>query len=115
VRLRLPDAARRVPEPPSAHPDRPDGYTSDGQPISEPPPGGETWRTVRQFAQAEGVSRSTVWRWISRGLLDVHRVGPGKGLRVRRRARSAPKLAYPGRRTKIVVNAYGEVFTVPLD
>lgn len=45
-------------------------------------------RTIRGYPMAEicereGVSRRTAWRWVEKGLLEVSRLGPRTGVRVR--------------------------------
>ncbi len=40
---------------------------------------------VRELMTIYGVSRSTVWRWIDRGLVEVSRVAARTGVRVRLR------------------------------
>ena len=39
--------------------------------------------TTRAFCQQEGVSRSTLWRWVEKGQVEVSRLGPAAGVRVR--------------------------------
>jgi predicted site-specific integrase-resolvase len=39
--------------------------------------------SVTALARRYGVSRSTVWRWIHRGLVEVTRVAARTGVRVR--------------------------------
>jgi uncharacterized membrane protein len=41
--------------------------------------------TARELAREHGVSRSTIWRWVARGLVEVSRVGVRTRVRVRLR------------------------------
>jgi transposase-like protein len=41
--------------------------------------------SVQALARRYGVSRSTVWRWIDRGFVEVTRVAARTGVRVRLR------------------------------
>ncbi len=55
--------------------------------------------TVSEAARLLGVSRASIWRWVSRGLLPAERVGPrgtrirGRDLRAMRRPARSPELA----------------------
>jgi transposase-like protein len=71
----------------------------------------EGWRSVRQLAHELGVSRATIFRWARRNLIDVHRIAPGSGTRVRLRPFSAPPLRYPGQRLEL--DDFGEPLPVP--
>jgi excisionase family DNA binding protein len=41
--------------------------------------------TVRELAARYGVARSTIWRWVARGLVEVSRISGRTGVRVRLR------------------------------
>jgi hypothetical protein len=43
--------------------------------------------TVRDFCEREGIDRSTAWRWVSRGVVEVSRLAPRMGVRVTYRRR----------------------------
>ncbi len=51
--------------------------TKDDRPFMKP----------RELAEEYGVSRSTVWRWQEKRILDVKRLGPRLGVRVRLKRR----------------------------
>jgi predicted site-specific integrase-resolvase len=38
---------------------------------------------MQDFCEAEGVSYRTGWRWVKKGVIQVSRLGPGIGVRVR--------------------------------
>jgi hypothetical protein len=46
-------------------------------------PGGP-WVEPGEFAKAFHVTTRTVWRWVKLGHLEVRRIGPQAGVRVRR-------------------------------
>jgi predicted site-specific integrase-resolvase len=50
-------------------------------PRAEPRPSARGYR-IADFCQREGISRSTCWAWVRKGLLEVHRLGPQAGVRV---------------------------------
>jgi predicted site-specific integrase-resolvase len=37
---------------------------------------------VKEYAQREGVSPRTVWRWVEKGAIKVVRKAPGVGVRI---------------------------------
>jgi predicted site-specific integrase-resolvase len=37
---------------------------------------------MRELCEREGIARSTAWRWVDKGLLQVSRRGPRTGVRV---------------------------------
>jgi transcriptional regulator with XRE-family HTH domain len=41
------------------------------------------WCTPRELAARCGVSRTQVWRWERRGIVEVERLGPRRQVRVR--------------------------------
>jgi predicted site-specific integrase-resolvase len=41
------------------------------------------WVKPRELAKREGVDRVTIWRWVSKGLIEARRLGPRTGVRVR--------------------------------
>jgi hypothetical protein len=43
--------------------------------------------TVDQLARRCKVHRATIWRWVAKGLVDVQRLEPRTGVRVRLRPR----------------------------
>lgn len=46
-----------------------------------PSPSPRTMR-MRELCEREGIARSTAWRWVDKGLLQVSRRGPRTGVRV---------------------------------
>ena len=44
---------------------------------------GNGWLRPSALAKREGVARPTVWEWARKGLVEVKRVGPGAGVRMR--------------------------------
>ncbi|RPJ53074.1 MAG: AlpA family phage regulatory protein, partial [Acidobacteria bacterium] len=48
-------------------------------PPAPPPPRG---LRMREVCEREGIARSTAWRWVDKGLLQVSRRGPRTGVRV---------------------------------
>jgi hypothetical protein len=80
---------RIAPEPPPASPPgpNPEGRTEIPPRASakqEPAPE-RPWLKVRELAEREGISTKTLWRWVSAGVVDVSRLGPRTGVRVRLR------------------------------
>jgi hypothetical protein len=57
------------------------------------------WQRVTDLAAAAGTDRRTVWRWVEKGLVEVHRLGPRTCVRVRMRTDPELRahLARPGR------------------
>jgi predicted DNA-binding transcriptional regulator AlpA len=41
------------------------------------------WLKPSKLAAEHGVSRSTVWRWVDKGLVEARRVAPKTGVQVR--------------------------------
>lgn len=40
---------------------------------------------IREFCEREGIDRVTAWRWAKKGAIEVSRVAPATGVRVRYR------------------------------
>lgn len=47
-----------------------------------PDPSARGYR-IRELAEREKVTTRTAWRWVEKGVLDVSRLGPRTGVRVR--------------------------------
>lgn len=43
----------------------------------------ERWMKPRALAEREGVNRTTVWRWVEKGLVEARRLDARTGVRVR--------------------------------
>ena len=46
-------------------------------------PSEKGWVKTRELAAREGISRSTVWRWVEKGLVEARRRDARTGVRVR--------------------------------
>lgn len=43
----------------------------------------DDWVKPRELAAREGIARSTLWRWIEKGIVEAKRRHPRTGVRVR--------------------------------
>lgn len=54
------------------------------KPLDEPPPlRAARGLRIREFCAREGIDRRTAWRWAEKGLVQVSRLAPRVGVRVR--------------------------------
>lgn len=59
--------------------------TSTAAPYSPALPNQNPWLTITEYAAREGIARATVWRWVSKGILEIRRKGKRIGVKVRER------------------------------